>query len=465
MTDRFARLKHGYSDTEISCFDFRLGQDKPDACLLGSADAQNAAATSSLVSNIFTFTTSSLIGSLSDEHGRRTILILGLFLSTLSPLMLFIMQYIPSMSPWWYYGVHMSTGLVNWTAVALSSLADVLPKSVRAPGIGLFLAGFMVGFAIAPLFSLVMSHKHVALSSFLVASSGLVCTIAFIPETLPPHVAEKAKRQRRQLYNNEYTTQQEGDVQFWKSLRVRTTNFLKWLLIRPIREMSILNRNGFFRLISLLAFFSGMVSSGDQLLLVYYIEEQLGFTDKDVSIMFLILGIMGLFAQGVVLKPLNDFLGEKLVVAFCFFIGSIDNVIYGLATNKETIFAAVALSSLTGMAFPTISAIKANNVDESEQGRIQGALYSLQALASGIGPVTLRLVYNHSKNNPFGPGLMFIFAGGLYLVAVGAACALPKELANSRRDYNDNGNGDENQHMPLYTAEDEVSNGSSYGST
>ena len=135
MTDRFARLKHGYSDTEISCFDFRLGQDKPDACLLGSADAQNAAATSSLVSNIFTFTTSSLIGSLSDEHGRRTILILGLFLSTLSPLMLFIMQYIPSMSPWWYYGVHMSTGLVNWTAVALSSLADVLPKSVRAPGI------------------------------------------------------------------------------------------------------------------------------------------------------------------------------------------------------------------------------------------------------------------------------------------------------------------------------------------
>lgn len=71
---------------------------------------------------------------------------------------------------------------------------------------------------------------------------------------------------------------------------------------------------------------------------------------------------------------------------------------------------------------------------ESEQGRIQGALYSLQALASGIGPVALRFIYQHSKNNVFGPGTMFVFAGMLYLVAVTFACALPKDLANSRRN-------------------------------
>jgi hypothetical protein len=71
---------------------------------------------------------------------------------------------------------------------------------------------------------------------------------------------------------------------------------------------------------------------------------------------------------------------------------------------------------------------------ESEQGRIQGALYSLQALASGIGPVVLRFIYQHSKNSVFGPGSMFVFAGMLYLVAVAFACALPKDQANSRRD-------------------------------
>lgn len=180
---------------------------------------------------------------------------------------------------------------------------------------------------------------------------------------------------------------------------------------RPFREMAILNRDVFFRLISILAFFSGMVSSGDQVLLVYYLEERLNFSTSDISVMFFIMGIMGLLAQGVLLKPLNDWLGEKWVIAVCFFVGAVDNTMYGLASNKATIYSAVALSALTGMAFPTISAIKANNVKVTEQGRIQGALYSLQALASGIGPVVLRMMYSNFRDTPIGPGAMFVFAG------------------------------------------------------
>ena len=75
--------------------------------------------------------------------------------------------------------------------------------------------------------------------------------------------------------------------------------------------------------------------------------------------------------------------------------------------------------------------------DESEQGRIQGALYSLQALASGVGPVVLRFVYGQCKDSFLGPGAMFIMAGGLYFVAVGFACALPKDKANARRRSDD----------------------------
>jgi hypothetical protein len=61
----------------------------------------------------------------------------------------------------------------------------------------------------------------------------------------------------------------------------------------------------------------------------------------------------------------------------------------------------------------------------------------LQALASGVGPILLRFVYSKAKETAVGPGAMFIFAGGLYLVAVAFACALPKEKANSRRDDDD----------------------------
>jgi hypothetical protein len=58
----------------------------------------------------------------------------------------------------------------------------------------------------------------------------------------------------------------------------------------------------------------------------------------------------------------------------------------------------------------------------------------------------LRFVYSHTKNSPLGPGTMFVFAGLLYLVAVGVACALPKELANSRPGQDDE---DEDEYMPL----------------
>jgi hypothetical protein len=69
MSDRYARLNHGYDDP-TECAKWSI-EDKPHECLLGSADAQNAAAYESLVSNMFTFITSSMIGSISDEIGRK----------------------------------------------------------------------------------------------------------------------------------------------------------------------------------------------------------------------------------------------------------------------------------------------------------------------------------------------------------------------------------------------------------
>jgi len=84
------------------------------------------------------------------------------------------------------------------------------------------------------------------------------------------------------------------------------------------------------------------------------------------------------------------------------------------------------------MAFPTIAAIKSNNVDESEQGRIQGALYSLSSLASALGPASLRCVARLTDGDGgFGKGSMFLFGAGLYLVATVFAWLLPEEQANS----------------------------------
>jgi MFS transporter, DHA1 family, tetracycline resistance protein len=425
MSDRFARLHHGWEGDDCSSSRSSNTTMSPLPCIQGSADAQTAVATSHLISNAFTFLTSSVLGSWSDQHGRKPLLVAGLAMGCFPSLLLWLMQLLPHMSPRWYYGMYASTGLFNWVAVAFSALADVLPPSVRAPGIGLLMAGFMLGFSLAPLLAWLLSAQQLTLVSFVTVVVGLVGTILFVPETLPPDLAAEARQKRLEQQQQQELHRHDHSNRILRSIR----RFL-W---RPFQEMSILNRNKFFRLISSLAFFSGMVASGDQILLVYYLEERLGFTTRDVGNMFLVLGCMGLFAQSVLLKLLTDTFGEKLVVALAFLCGAVDNAMYGLAQNKSTIFVAVGVAGLTGMAFPTISAIKANNVEPSEQGRIQGALYSLQALASGLGPITLKFVYSQTKHSKLGPGSMFLFASGLYFIAACIACSLPSDKANAAR--------------------------------
>lgn len=150
--------------------------------------------------------------------------------------------------------------------------------------------------------------------------------------------------------------------------------------------------------------------------------------------MFLLMGVLGIFVQGVLIKPFIYCLGEKYVIVLAFLVGSVHNVLYGVASQKWIVFVALSLASFVAMSFPTISAIKANNVAENEQGRIQGALSSIQALAAGTGPMVLRFVYQLTRGSTFpGPGTMWLVAAFLYVIATFFALLLPSEKANSRQ--------------------------------
>mmetsp|Transcript_11497 Transcript_11497/g.17256 ORF Transcript_11497/g.17256 Transcript_11497/m.17256 type:complete len:577 (-) Transcript_11497:230-1960(-) len=413
LTDQYAKIYHNF-DSGDSCSNYAK-EDKPHACLDGSSDAQTAAASASFVSNTFTFITSSLIGSISDEHGRRYLLILGNFLALLGPVSLVYIQTFPSSNPNWYYVASSAGGVVSWISLALSSLSDVMPKQWRAPTFGLLLSGFSVGFALSPVLALGFSHYGVSLLSLSLLIGGFFYSLFYLPETLSPETAEAARNQRSEYHRRSDESQMRC--------------FLR-TLARPMKELSILNRNNLFRLLSSLAFFSGMTSSADQTLLLYYVEDRLDFNDHDVAVMFGLIGLLGIFVQGFMLKPFTDLIGERLVVVVAFIMGAITNALYAYAPSKQYIFLAVCISSFGGMSFPTISAIKANNAEEFEQGRIQGALYALSSLASAIGPCLLRLGYQKTKDTSQ-PGAFFLIGSIFFIVATFCGWALPKDKANS----------------------------------
>ena len=252
---------------------------------------------------------------------------------------------VPSTSPLLYYTARALHGIVFFMAIALSALADILPAHLRAPGVGMLMAGFWFGLYIAPTFAIFLNHLQVVALACTLQVLAIMLSVAVFPETLSPEAIELA-RARHEETNFDRTPFQS----------------ILWTLQRPFRELSIINRNGFFRLLSALAFFNGMVTAGDKTLLLYYVDSKLSFTATDIAKMFLLVGLSSVIAQGVVLKPLNECIGERWIVVSCFFASVISNVIYGLSRNKQTLYAGVCLGAITGMAFPTIAAIKANNV-------------------------------------------------------------------------------------------------------
>jgi DHA1 family tetracycline resistance protein-like MFS transporter len=250
------------------------------------------------------------------------------------------------MDPFMYYASHAASGLVSWLAVALSALSDVMPPMWRAPSFGLVLAGFSLGFAFSPILAVFLGHLGVSVFALGILVFGFILACATMPETLSSEASAMAKA-KRLAERPAFMTQTE----VWR-----------YNLSRPVRDLLILNRNKLFRLLSALAFFSGCVSAGDHTLFLYYVEENFGFNDKDVAMLFLLIGVMGIVVQSVILKPLNSMIGERRVIMVAFLVGALHNFLYGIAQSKRTMFISASIASLTGMSFPTISAIKANNV-------------------------------------------------------------------------------------------------------
>lgn len=420
MTDRYARLHYGF-DGETSCGSYEV-EDKPEACVEGSEDAQRATAVAQLITCLLTFVMSSLMGSISDSRGRKYILALSTFLSIIAPLVLVLMEFYESLDPFWFFFGKCMTGFINVIAIVTSSLSDVVPPVWRAPTFGVIMAGNAVGFVFSPLFALKLGEVGVSIFSLTLSITAFLMAMFYVPETLPKERSNEVLRIRLQEHDS-------GPVHYGFLFR---GGQLCHSIIRPFRELSILNRDKMFRRLTVLASVSSMLISVDQSLLLYYVEDQLGLNDSDVANLYVILGILGILVQGFFLKLLKDRVGERLVLLVAFFAGVVHNILYGCARSKEYIYVGIAFAPLLAMTLPTISAIKSNNVDVFQQGRIQGALFSVASLSNAVGPIVLTYIYHATKDFGYpAPGAFWLLGSFLYFIGCFIIKTLPKEHTDS----------------------------------
>ena len=101
--------------------------------------------------------------------------------------------------------------------------------------------------------------------------------------------------------------------------------------------------------------------------------------------------------------------------------GAIGFAAYGLAPTGALFFAGVPLLAVWGLSGPSLQALMSRRVGPSDQGKLQGALASVQGVAGMIGPLLFSQVFATAlrAEGPFHvPGAPYLLAAALIALAL-----------------------------------------------
>jgi len=463
LTDRYARIDRldggddGVDGPLRPCWRYTSGT-MPDSCTRGAVDAQTGSAYGTFVQNLLTFFFNAVIGSRSDEIGRRGPLIASVFLNALVPASLLAVELFENLNPVWFYASNAVTGLISFPSLIFATLADGCPEEHRAGRFARTMAGFYGG--LAPTLGARMGHVAASWWSLGLGIAALLVSILFLPETVVEvtvvvanapttgddsddgAASDLASSSQRRCELRHHCERRDEEEQEAESDGLRTSSSASFpddppprsrgeafaaAMLRPLRETTILSRDGGLMLVAVASFLSAAVYSTDSSLVLFYIEENLNVREDDIASMFFLMGLLGAILQGIGLRPLVSFLGETRLLVLTFAVGTIHNLLYGIAVRKSEITVALSLSQVTKLNYPLLSSLASRRVGPTEQGRVQGALLGLNALAGAIGPVAMNWIYVQTRSGEHrhtGPGTMFVVASGLYLAGTFVACRI-----------------------------------------
>lgn len=324
------------------------------------------------------FVASPIIGSLSDQYGRRPVILLstaGLAADYV------LMALAPNL--WWLALGRMIAGVTSASFTTVYAyMADITAPEHRARGYGLVGAAFSAGFVAGPLLGGVLGEWSPRAPFWTAAAMSTIAFLygAFIlPESLPP--------ERRMAFS-------------WR--RANPLGALR--LLRSHTELSGL------AVVNFLLYFAHHVFSA---VFVLYAGHRYGMTAWQVGLLLALAGVLELIVQGVLTGTAVKRFGDRPVMVFGLVAGSIGIACMGLAPNGFVFTLALFPNALWALAMPTLQSLMTQRVSESEQGQLQGANNSVGSIAGVVSPLFFGAVYAMST----GPDARLPHPGAAFLIA------------------------------------------------
>jgi len=299
-------------------------------------------------------------GRISDRHGRRLPLILGL-LGTAGSYVVFAL----AGSIWVLLLSRIVGGVMGATIpVAQAYVADRSPKEGRAKAMGLIGAAFGIGFIIGPAIGGFMSRWGYALPGFVAAGLSLLAAlvaIAFLPESLP--VERRVKP--------DGSSRTSGVRAAGEQLRVLARTLGDDRFRGPIGATLLAN--------------TGIAAYTTIFPLL--LDNPIGMSAAEAGAFFAFAGVVSAVTQGGLVGPVVQRLGERRTAISGTAVVVLALIVLPWAPGTNGILASLALLGVGwGLFNPSLLGILSSRADDADQGSVLGVNQSASALARVVGP-------------------------------------------------------------------------------
>ena len=332
------------------------------------------------------FFSSPILGSLGDKYGRRPILLYSLLVLSIA----YLLPVFATSLEWLFFS-RLISGFASATYVsAYAYITDITPIERRAQRFGLIGAAFGVGLIIGPIIGGVLGAWDER-APFAVAS--VLCLMNFFYG----------------LFSlNESLSHTER-----RDFHIKEAN--------PIGAMLRIGRQPAMKGMTLAYFLFVIAPFSLPSYWTFFVIEKFKWSELQIGFSQGFLGLTMLVAQGFILRWALSIVGPIKSIFLGMAVAFSAYVCFAFSEFSWQLYLIMIIAGLSGLVLPSLQLMMTSRIPVDSQGELQGALSSINSLASIIGPVVMTQLFFFFTNNAaicYFPGISFLaiaFLTGLSL--------------------------------------------------
>lgn len=334
-----------------------------------------------------------ILGALSDNYGRKKILIISL-IGTFIGYILFGIGIITQNLSLLFISRIIDGFTGGNITIAMASIADISSKEEKVKRFGIIGMSFGFGMIIGPVIGGILANNNIV-SWFNYATpfffAATLCAINIALFIL--------------MFNETLTRRRKTDISLYTG-------------IKNLKRALNLNHQS-LKTVFLFAFLFTLGFSFYTQFSQIFLIEKFSITTTQIGIYFGYLGICIVLTQGIIVRKLAKHFKPENILPFSALGISLSIILILLPKNMLGIYIITAMIAIcAGLTMPNLNALVSNLTPKDEQGEIIGINQSIQSLAMAIPPIIAGFFAAIYYKLPVIIGSAFIFLAWIIFITL-----------------------------------------------